>query len=157
MKKLVLLPVVVGLVGGSLFAQSNYIQNLNNQIQNNQQLIKQYTNAIKKLQQRNKFLLQQRNRHPLLYKQLPAFSNTKKAYIYRIELNGQRPQNIKFQVDNGMLSLSMNMQQKQQNKNSFFESSQYFYQSFMLPKDVNVKDITHKIIGNYFVITIPKK
>jgi len=157
MKKFVFVSILAGLVGTSVFAESGYVYNLNDQIQNNTQLIKQYENAIIRLKKRNKFLLGQKEAHPSLYKELPTFSTTKKAYIYRIKLNGAKPQNINFKVNNGMLSLSMDMQQKQKSQNSFFESSQYFYQSFTLPKNINIDDITHKIIGDYFVITIPKK
>ncbi len=157
MKKLVFVPMLAGLIGIPVFAGSGYVYNLNNQIKNNIQLIRQYENAIAHLKKRNQFLLQQKKSHPLLYKELPAFSTTKKAYIYRIKLNGAKPQNINFKINNGMLSLSMDMQQKQKSKNSFFESSQYFYQSFTLPKNINIDGITHNIIGDYFVIVIPKK
>lgn len=157
MKKLTFLLFVAGLMSISSFAGNSYIYNINDQIQNNQQLIKQYEEAIARLKQRNHFLLQQKNAHPLLYKSLPAFSNTKTAYIYRIKLNGAKPQHINFKIQDNMLSLSMDMQTKHAGKNSFFESSQYFYQSFTLPKHIDVQDITHKIVGDYFVITIPKK
>ncbi len=157
MKKLVFVSMLVGLITIPVFAGNGYVYNLNNQIQNNIQLIRQYEDAVARLKKRNEFLLQQKKSHPLLYKELPAFSATKKAYIYRIMLNGAKPQNINFKINNGMLSLSMDMQQKQKSQNSFFESSRYFYQSFTLPKNINIEGITHKIVGDYFVITIPKK
>jgi HSP20 family molecular chaperone IbpA len=143
--------------GTSLLAQENYVVGLNMELQNNKELIHEYKQEIAKLEARNRYLLDQKKLHPKLYQQLPTYESTKKAYIYRIKLNGAKPQNINFRIKDKVLSIEMNMQKHNNGKNGYFESSQYFYRSFTLPSNVKERDITHKIVGDYFVIRMPKK
>jgi HSP20 family molecular chaperone IbpA len=156
-KKLLLVCSALVLGASSLFAKDAYIPDLNWQLQNNKELIKSYKEAVKKLEEKNKYLLQQKQLHKSLYSELPLYESTKKAYIYRIKLNGEKPNNINFNIKNHMLSVEMEMESHHSGKEGYFESAQYFYRSFTVPSDVIEKKISHKLSGDYFVITMPKK
>jgi len=141
----------------SLFASSAFIPNLNQELKDNQELIKNHKNNIKKLEKRNKVLLKAKKEDPKLYESKPLYENTKKAYIYRIRLNGADTKNINFTIKNHILSIQMDIKTTRNDKNGYFESSRFFYQEYSIPKNVQESKISHKKIGNYYVITMPKK
>ena len=141
----------------SLFASSAFIPNLNQELKDNQELIKNHKNNIKKLEKRNKVLLKAKKEDPKLYESKPLYENAKKAYIYRIRLNGADIKNINFTIKDKILSIQMDIKTTRNDKNGYFESSRFFYQEYSIPKNVQESKISHKKIGNYYVITMPKK
>ena len=153
-KKLTFLTVITAT---SLLASAAIIPNLNKELVHNQALIKEYKEALSNLEKRNDFLLEQKNKNPELYEVKPLFEDTKEAYINRIKLNGASPKNINFTIKNHTLTLEMQMKTERKDKNGYFSSSQYFFQSYPIPKDVNEEKIKYSVDGDYYVINMPKK
>lgn len=145
------------LAGATLFASSTYVPNLNSELKRNTQLIKEYEKGIKELKARNEFLQEQKKKNPKLYVSKPFFEETKKAYIQRIKLNGAEAQNLKFKIQNHMITVQMNMKTTRDDKNGYFQSSESFYQEYAIPKDVQESKITNYKDGDYFTIKMPKK
>ncbi len=153
-KKLTFLTVITAT---SLLASAAIIPNLNKELVHNQALIKEYKEALSNLEKRNDFLLEQKNKNPELYEVKPLFEDTKEAYINRIKLNGASPKNINSTIKNHTLTLEMQMKTERKDKNGYFSSSQYFFQSYPIPKDVNEEKIKYSVDGDYYVINMPKK
>ena len=141
----------------SLFASVSIIPNLNEELVHNQLLIKEYKEALSNLEKRNNYLQEQKKKNPKFYEVKPLFEETKNAYINRIKLNGAAPKNINFTIKNHMVTLEMQMKTERKDKNGYFSNSQYFFQSYPIPKNVNEEKIKHSIDGDYYVITMPKK
>jgi len=145
------------LTATSLFASAAIIPNLNEELVHNKALIKEYKEALTNLEKRNNYLTEQKAKNPKLYEVKPLFEETKKAYIHRVKLNGAEAKNINFTIKDHMVTLEMQMKTERQDKNGYFSSSQYFFQSYSIPQNVNEEKIKHSVDGDYFVITMPKK
>jgi len=138
-------------------AASTVIPHLNEELVHNQALIKEYKEALKELEKRNAFLKAEKKKNPKLYEVKPLFEETKDAYINRVKLNGAEAKNINFTIKDHVVTLEMQMKTEHKDKNGYFSSSQYFFQSYPVPKDVKEEKIDHSVDGDYFVITMPKK
>jgi len=156
-KKLTTSLVVSALLSSSLLAFENFFVDLDTEVQNNSQLIKEYKNRITKLEKRNKFLLEKKAKKPKLYEKKPLFEEIKEAYIHRIKLNGAEANKINFTIAHHTLSLEMNIKNETKSKDGYYASSRYFFQSYSIPKDVEESKIEHKVDGDYFVVVMPKK
>jgi HSP20 family molecular chaperone IbpA len=156
-KKLTLSLVTASILSSSLFAFGNFYVDLDSEVQQNKQLIKEYKAHIEQLQKRDKFLLEQKAKNPKLYEKKPLYEETKNAYINRIKLNGAKAKNINFTIAHHTLSIEMNIKTERQSKDGYYASSRYFFQSYSIPKNVDESKIKHKIDGDYFVIIMPKK
>ena len=156
-KKLTTSLVVSALLSTSVFAFGEFFVDLDSEVQNNTQLIKEYKNRIAKLEKRNKFLLDEKAKNPKLYEKKPLYEETKDAYINRIKLNGASAKNVNFTISNHTLSIEMNIKTERKSKDGYYASSRYFYQSYSIPSNVDETKIEHKIDGDYFVIIMPKK
>jgi len=141
----------------SLFGATNIIPNLNQELAHNSVLIKEYKQALAELEKRNEFLKKEKAKNPKLYEIKPLFEETKKAYINRVKLNGAEAKNINFTIKDHTVTLEMQMKTERKDKNGYYSSSQYFFQSYPVPKDVDEEKIKHSVEGDYFVITMPKK
>lgn len=133
------------------------IPHLNQELMHNKVLIKEYKEALKELEKRNQFLSAEKAKNPKLYEVKPLFEERKDAYIYRVKLNGAEAKNINFTIKDHVVTLEMQMKTERQDKDGYYSSSQYFFQSYTVPKDVQEKKIDHSVDGDYFVITMPKK
>ena len=153
-KKLTLLTLITAT---SLFASAVIIPNLNEELVHNKALIKEYKEALSTLEKRNSYLEEQKKKNPKLYEIKPLFEETKEAYINRVKLNGAQAKNINFTVKDHKVTLEMQMKTERKDKNGYFSSSQYFFQSYPVPKNVEEQKISHSVDGDYFVITMPKK
>ena len=140
----------------SLFA-SGVIPHLNEELVHNQVLIKEYKAALKELEARNKFLKEEKKKNPKLYEVKPLFEETKNAYIHRVKLNGAEAKNLNFTIKEHKVTLEMQMKSERKDKNGYYSSSQYFFQTYPVPTDVKEEKIKHSVDGDYFVITMPKK
>jgi HSP20 family molecular chaperone IbpA len=136
---------------------SAYIPNLNEELQRNTELIKQYKEGIKSLEERNKLLKAEKAKNPKLYEEKPSFEDTKDAYIYRIKLGGAEAKNVNMTIKDHYLSIEMNIKVEEKTQNAYYASSRYFFQSYAIPKNVKEDEIKHSVEGDYFVITMPKK
>ncbi len=140
-----------------LTASAAIIPNLNAELVHNKALIKEYKTALTTLEKRNTFLEAEKKKHPKLYELKPLFEETEAAYINRIKLNGAEAKNLNFTIKDHQVTVEMQMKTEQKDKNGYFSSSQYFYQSYPVPKNVDEEKISHSVDGDYFVITMPKK
>jgi HSP20 family molecular chaperone IbpA len=156
-KKITTSLVVSALLSSSLLAFGNFFVDLDAEVQNNSQLIKEYKSRITQLEKRNKFLLEEKAKNPKLYEKKPLYEETKTAYINRIKLNGAEANKISFTIKNHTLSLEMNIKNESKSKDGYYASSRYFFQSYSIPKDVDESKIEHKVDGDYFVVVMPKK
>ena len=145
------------LTQSTLFGAINVIPDLNKELAHNTALIKEYKSAIKELEARNKFLIAEKEKNPKLYEIKPLYEETKDAYINRVKLNGAEAKNINFTIQDHMVTLEMQMKTERKDKNGYYSSSQYFFQSYPVPANVQEEKITHSVDGDYFVITMPKK
>ncbi len=141
----------------ALFASDPVIPDLDQELAHNKVLVSEYKAAIKRLEKRNQYLVEQKRKNPKLYETKPLYEETKNAYIHRIKLNGAEAKNISFTVKDHMVSLEMNIKTERTDKESYYSSSQYFYQSYRIPENVKENKIHHNVDGDYFVITMPKK
>lgn len=141
----------------SLAASTTIIPNLNEELVHNTALIKEYKSALQELEKRNQFLKAEKNKNPKLYEVKPLFEETKDAYINRVKLNGAEAKNLNFTIKDHVVTLEMQMKTERKDKSGYYSSSQYFFQSYPVPKDVNEEKIKHSVDGDYFVITMPKK
>jgi HSP20 family molecular chaperone IbpA len=141
----------------SLFASSEFIQNLDDEFSYNQQMIKEYKSTITKLEQRNKYLTKVKSENPKLYVSKPLYENKKSEYIYRVKLNGAEAKHLNFTIKNHTVQLEMNLKTEKNDENGYYSSSQEFYQEFSIPKDVKESKIKNKVDGDYFEIIMPKK
>ncbi len=158
MKKTVLSALVATLLTPmALFGAVQIVPNLNQELVHNKLLVKEYKQELSDLQKRNTFLEEQKAKHPKLYEVKPLYEETKHAYINRVKLNGAAAKNLNFTIKDHMVTLEMQMKTERKDKSGFYSSSQYFYQSYPVPKDVNEEKIKHSVDGDYFVITMPKK
>ena len=151
------LTFLTAITATSLLASAAIVPNLNEELLHNKALIKEYKEALSNLEKRNDFLIEQKNKNPELYEVKPLFEETKEAYINRIKLNGASPKNINFTIKDHMLTLEMQMKTERKDKNGYFSSSQYFFQSYPIPKDVDEEKIKYSVDGDYYVINMPKK
>jgi len=152
-------PMIISAILSTILAAnaSAYVMDLNDEVQRNTNLISQYKQGIKNLEKRNKYLLEEKAKNPKLYEKKLAYEETKKAYIYRIKLDGAKAKNVSFTIKDHVLSIEMSIKMEEKNKNSYYASSRYFYQSYAIAKDVDEEKIKHNVDGDYFVITMPKK
>ena len=141
----------------SSFGFMDFIFDLEDEFQANKELIKDYKSRIAKLEKRNKFLLAQKAKNPKLYEKKPLYEETKSAYIHRIKLNGAEAKNINFTIKDHVLSIDMNIKIEHKDKNSYYASSKYFFQSYSIPSNVEESKIKNLVDGDYFVIIMPKK
>jgi len=102
-------------------------------------------------------LLAQKAKNPKLYEKKPLYEETKEAYIHRIKLNGAEAKNINFTIKDHVLSIDMNIKVEHKDKNSYYASSKYFFQSYSIPSNVEESKIKNLVDGDYFVIIMPKK
>ena len=149
--------ILSALIVTSSYAFGNFTLDLNDELQRNTNLIKEYKSSIKDLEKRNKFLLDEKAKNPKLYEKKALYEETKDAYIYRVKLNGSEAKNISFTIKNHYLSIEMNIKTEQKSENSYYASSKYFYQSYNIPSNVDESKIKHEIDGDYFVVIMPKK
>jgi len=145
------------LLGASLEAFSLFNIDINQEIEQNKQLIKRYEKSIKKLKEKNKFMLEEKAKNPQLYVKKPLYEDLKDKYIYRIKLNGAEADALNFMVKDGVVSVKMDMKKEEKNENGYFYSSQQFSSSYTIPKNVQQNKIEHKVEGDYFTIIMPKK
>ncbi len=158
MKKIVLFSALTAVVlSGSLNAFGLFDVDINQKIEHNKQLIKEYQMAISKLEKQNKNMQDEIAKNPKLYVKKPLYENQKDKYIYRIKLNGAKANSLNFLIKDNMVSINMDMQHEEKSDNGYFYSSQYFSTSYSIPADVAQDKITHKVDGDYFVIEMPKK
>ena len=158
MKKLISLSAVSALMlAGSLNAFGLFDVDIDQSIKHNNELIKEYRTAIDKLEKQNKYMMDEKAKHPELYVKKPLYENLKDKYIYRIKLDGASPDAVSFMIKDNVASVQMNMKREQKSDNGYYYSSQYFSTSYAIGDDVVQDKITHKVDGDYFVIEMPKK
>lgn len=158
MKKLILSPIAFTLIlTMSLEAFGLFDVDINKRIDRNNALIKKYENAIKKLKEENKYMLDERSKHPELYVKKPLFENLKDKYIYRIKLNGAKADALNFLIKDNVVTISMDMKREEKSDYGYFYNSQYFSTSYSIASDVEQDKITHKVEGDYFTVEMPKK
>ena len=145
------------LLSTSLGAFSFFDIDINQEIKQNKQLIKEYEESIKELKKQNKFMLEEKAKNPQLYVVKPLYEDLKDKYIYRVKLNGAKADALNFTVKDNVMSIKMDMKKEEKNENGYFYSSQQFSSSYSIPKDVKQDKIEHKIEGDYFTIIMPKK
>ena len=151
------LTLLTALTTTSLFASTVVIPHLNEELVHNKALIKEYKEALSNLEKRNSYLETEKKKNPKLYEVKPLFEETKSAYINRVKLNGAEAKNINFTIKDHLVTLEMQMKTERKDKNGYFSSSQYFFQSYPVPNNVDEEKIKHSVDGDYFVITMPKK
>jgi HSP20 family molecular chaperone IbpA len=156
-KKISVSLIASAVLSTSMFAFGSFFLNLDDEVQRNTQLIKEYKVSIKELEKRNKYLLDEKAKNPKLYEKKPLYEETKDAYIYRLKLNGSEAKNISFTIKNHNLSIEMNIKTEEKTEGSYYASSRYFYQSYSIPSNVDESKIKHEIDGDYFVVKMPKK
>ncbi len=158
MKKLISVSAISAiLLASSLNAFGLFDVDVNQQIKHNNELIKEYKEAISKLQKENKSIQDEIKKNPQLYVKKPLYEDLKDKYVYRIKLNGAKAQKLNFLIKDNIASVKMDMQHEEKSDNGYFYSSQYFSTSYSIPADVAQDKITHKVDGDYFVIEMPKK
>ena len=154
LKRLVLSSV---LVGSSLFSFGDFLPSLNYELDHNAKIIDEYQKRIVKLQKRNDYLKNLKEKNPKLYEVKPLYEETKDSYIYRVKLNGAEAKNINFMVKHHTVSIEMNMKTTRDENGEYYYNSQSFFEQYSIPKDVEESKITHKVDGDYFEILMPKK
>ena len=158
MKKHIILSSVVAVVlSGALQGFGLFEPDLNEQVEYNTQKIKQYEQTIKELKKQNEYLKKEKAKHPQLYVKKPLYEETKKAYIFRVKLNGAKPDAVDFTVKDNEVFVSMNVKTEQKSDTGYYFSSRHFSQGYSIPKDVKQDKIKHSVEGDYFTITMPKK
>lgn len=158
MKKYII-PILASslLLGASLEAFSLFSVDINQEIQQNKRLIQRYEEGIKKLKERNRYMLEEKAKNPQLYVKKPLYEDLEDEYIYRIKLNGAKADALNFMVKDNVVSVKMDMKKEEKNENGYFYSSQQFSSSYSIPKNVKQNKIEHKVEGDYFTIIMPKK
>ena len=159
MKKLLLSSIVIGLLAATSANAFSFFSNVDasNKVERNNQLIEEYKAAIKKLEAENKYIKEQKSKHPELFEKKPLYENLADKYIYRIKLNGAKMDTLNFMIKDNVFSVNMNMKREEKSDSGYFYSSQYFETSYSIPADVDQEKITHKQEGDYFTIIMPKK
>ncbi len=148
--------LIGSVVMSSFLISAEYIGNLNEKIEYNKQSIQQYKKAIEKLEERNKHLVEIKNKNPQLYIKKPLYENNETEYIYRIKLNGAEAKTLNFTIENHIASIEMSLKVERNTSQGYYSSSRSFYKSFIIPKDVNESSITNTMNGDYFEIVMPK-
>ena len=156
-KTLVLSCLVSMAMTTSSLAFSGFTLDLNEELQRNTKLIEKYKNNIRTLEKRNELLTEKKTKNPELYEKKSLYEETKEAYIHRVKLNGAEAKNISFTIKNHILSMEMNIKTEQKTNESYYASSQYFFQSYMIPSNVDESKIKYEVDGDYFVVVMPKK
>ena len=141
----------------SLGAFSFFNIDINQEIKQNKQLIKEYEESIKRLKKQNKYMAEEKAKNPQLYVVKPLYEDLEDKYIYRIKLNGAKADALSFVVKDSVMSIKMDMKKEEKSENGYFYSSQQFSSSYSIPKNVKQDKIEHKIEGDYFTIIMPKK
>ena len=158
MKKIISVSAFTALLlANSLNAFGLFDLDYKQQVQHNNELIKEYKVAISKLEKQNKQIEDEIAKNPQLYVKKPLYENQKDKYIYRIKLNGAKAEGLNFLIKDNVASVKMDMQHEEKSDQGYFYSSQYFSTSYSIPDDVAQNKITHKVDGDYFVIEMPKK
>ena len=155
-KSLLSMITVFGLVS-SLGAFGNFTLDLNEELDHNAKLIEKHKKTIEMLEKRNKFLQAEKAKNPKLYQKKALYEETDSEYIHRVKLNGAEAKNVSFVIKDHRLSIEMNIKTEQKRDQGYFASSQYFFQSYSIPENVNESKIRHEVDGDYFVIVMPKK
>lgn len=155
LQKTLLLSIVTSItLNTSIYA---FALGLNDELKRNDEHIQEYKERIKKLEDRNKFLLEKKAKNPQLYVKKDLYEETKDKYIYRIKLNGAKADKISFTIKDHYLSIEMNIKNEEKTDKSYYASSRYFSQIYSIPNNVDESKIKHEIDGDYFVILMPKK
>jgi len=158
MKKLLFTSLLATiLVSTSVQAFGLFHGDINQQIEYDQQRIKEYKKAIKQLEKEIKYLKSEKAKNPELYVKKPLFEDLKDKYLYRIKLNGAKMDTLNFVIKDNTVSISMNIKNEQKDKQGYFFSSRHFARSFTIPANVNQEKITNRMDGDYFLIEMPKK
>ena len=147
----------VMLLSSSVQAFGLFHGDINQQIEYDEQRIKEYQKAIKKLEKEIKYLKSEKKKNPELYVKKPLFENLKDKYLYRIKLNGAKMDALNFVIKDNSISISMNIKNEQKDNQGYFFSSRHFARSFTIPANVNQEKITNRMDGDYFLIEMPKK
>ena len=158
LQKTLLLSIVTSItLNTSIYAFGGFALGLNDELKRNDEHIQEYKERIKKLEDRNKFLLEKKAKNPQLYVKKDLYEETKDKYIYRIKLNGAKADKISFTIKDHYLSIEMNIKNEEKTDKSYYASSRYFSQIYSIPNNVDESKIKHEIDGDYFVILMPKK
>lgn len=158
MTKLLTTSLLAGLLlSSSVQAFGLFHGDINEQIEYDQQRIKEYQKAIKQLEKEIKYLKDEKKKNPELYVKKPLFEDLKDKYLYRIKLNGAKMDALNFVIKDNSVSISMNIKNEQKDDQGYFFSSRHFARSFTIPKNVNQEKITNRMDGDYFLIEMPKK
>jgi len=158
MKPLVASSLIATLIlSASLHAFGMFDIDIDKKIKHNASLIKEYQSRIKQLEERNKYLTDEKAKNPALYVKKPLYENLKDKYIHRIKLNGAQTDKLNFMIKDNVVSLNMNMKNEEKSQHGYFYNSYYFSTSYSIPQDVAQDQVTHKIDGDYFEIIMPKK
>lgn len=156
-KKLLLSVIASSVIVTSSYAFGSFSLDLNEELQHNTMLIEKYKKSIQNLEKRNAYLLAEKAKNPKLYEKKALYEETKEAYIHRVKLNGAEAKNISFVIKDHALSIEMNIKTEEKSERGYFASSQYFYQSYSIPNNVDESKIRHEVQGDYFTIIMPKK
>ena len=158
MTKLLTTSLLAGLLlSSSVQAFGLFHGDINQQIEYNQQRVKEYQKAIKQLEKEIKYLKTEKAKNPELYVKKPLFEDLKDRYLYRIKLNGAKMDALNFVIKDNSISISMNIKNEQKDSQGYFFSSRHFARSFTIPANVDQEKITNRMDGDYFLIEMPKK
>jgi HSP20 family protein len=88
-------------------------------------------------------------------------SETDQAYIVKAEIPGVKKEDIKVAIDGNEVSISAEVQRKEEQKEgSMLRSERYYgqqYRSFALPQDVDDEKAEAKYQDGILELTLPKK
>lgn len=156
-KQIIVTGILLAMTSASLQAFDFFGPDLTEQLSYNKAKIKQYEQAIDELKKHNDHLEKEIAKNPELYVKKPLYEENKKAYIYRVKLNGAKTDALNFVIKNNRVLISMNVTNENKSDQGYFYSSRQFAQEYAIPKDVKQDKITHTVEGDYFTITMPKK
>ena len=172
--KLVKLGLLTGLIGSTLSASNYGIMDKLEKIElpeisflkkediletkkNNLNEIKYLQNKIDKLVEENLKIDEIIKKNPKLYEIKKLSEETKNDYFYRYKLDGSKPYNINFKIENNKIYVKMDLKEEKKTKNSYFFNSRSYSEVFTIPKNVEQDKIKYFIDGDYFTIKLPKK
>jgi len=152
LKRTLLAPVVVALLGSSLTANSSF---MNADYDKEFQEMQQYVNSMVDSH------LTRAKLGNFGYPRVNVQS-TKESYIYEFDLAGVDKKNIKLAIDeNNILTLSGKKESKIENKTDNYMQQEIFYGSFSrvmkLPDDIDQERLETKYDNGILKLTIGKK
>jgi HSP20 family protein len=152
MKNTLLVPVVVALLGGSVAANSNF---MDTDYDKGFQEMQQYVNSMVDSH------LTRAKLGNLGYPRVNV-QDTNKSYIYEFDLAGVPKKDIKLAIDeNNVLTLSGTKEDKMENKSGKYIQQEIFYGSFnrvmQLPDDIDQNKLETKYDNGILKLTIGKK